>query len=86
MSKTTTHTGISSEQFTLPDGRDLPPFNIETEGQELIEWLFEIDRAMNNTPWGVYADQHQGWWDAWTGQFFEIRKALGAFDPYGSYI
>jgi hypothetical protein len=81
---TTTHnlTGISATEFTLPDGRELPEFRIETEGQELYEWLREIDRTMNNTSWGRWGGSHQDWYAAWSDEFRRIRRAMGIFDPY----
>jgi hypothetical protein len=79
---TDTRTGISATAFTLPDGRELPAFNIDTEGDELYAWLVEIDRTMENTPWGAHGDQHKDWYHAWTQEFFRIRKAMGVFDPY----
>lgn len=86
MNSTTNHTGISTEEFTLPDGRELPPFNIETEGWELVVWLMEIDKAMNRVSWDAHGDRHSEWYSAWTAEFFRIRKALGVFDPYSSEI
>jgi hypothetical protein len=83
MNTTTTNlTGISTEMFTMPDGRELPELNWETEGQELYAWLREIDRAMNSTPWGRWGDSHRDWSSAWSNEFRRIRKAMGIFDPY----
>lgn len=79
---TTTITGISATDFTLPAGQELPELNWENEGQELRAMLREIDRAMNNVPSDAFGDKHREWYVAWSDEFRRIRRAMGIFDPY----
>lgn len=79
---TTTSTGISPTEFTLPTGQDLPELNWETEGQELRGMLREIDQAMNNVSWDTFGDKHSEWYNAWSDEFRRIRRAMGIYDPY----
>jgi hypothetical protein len=79
---TTTITGISTTDFTLPAGQELPELNWENEGQELYVMLREIDQVRNNVSWGTFGDKHREWADAWDKEFFRIRKAMGVLDPY----
>lgn len=75
-------TGISRDEFTMPDGRELPALRVETEGWELVEYLWEIDSVMRDVSWGTFGDNHKDWYNAWTKECFRVRRALGVFDPW----
>ena len=75
-------TGISTTEYTLPLGQELPALNWETEGHELSLMLREIDRAMSDVDRDSLGDNYQAWYRAWTDEFMRIRKQMGMFDPY----
>jgi len=75
-------TGISTTEYTLPLGQELPALNWETEGHELSLMLRDIDRTMNRVDEDTFGENYSVWYRAWTDEFMRIRKHMGMFDPY----